>query len=336
MLELHALLEAQREAVLQHAAAGIEQQDGEHLVVDDAGQQVGNALQQLIDIQDRGELAADLGEQRQLARLPRDARVQPRVLDADGDARGKQRQQPLVLFGEGAGLIGFDVDHADDFVLGDQRNGQLGAHAGRGVDEVLFGGDVVDQHGFAALHGLPGDALADLDADALGDLRRMADLEADAQLLRLLVQQQDGEDLVVDEPLQHLGHALQQRVQVERGVDRVGHLKQIGVKTRRRLAVLWWQGMSFGSWFMIPADLFRKTGREVCNSSSLRQRYALTEGAQLRVRRPATRILACSRRCAMPLPEFKQLVDEAKSQISEIGPAESEAHAAGGRRFHPD
>ena len=143
-----------------------------------------------------------------------------------------KRQQALVLFGEGAGLVGFHVDHADDLVLGDQRNGQLGAHAGRGVDEVLLGCDVVDQHSFAALHGLSGNSLANLDADAVGHFGRMTDLEAYAQLLGFFVQQQDGENFVIDNLLQHLGHALQQSVQVERRVDRIGHLQQVGIESR--------------------------------------------------------------------------------------------------------
>ena len=149
-----------------------------------------------------------------------------------------------MLFGERARLIGFHVDHADDFVFGDERHRQLGTHAGRGVDEVLLGGNVVDQHGFAALHRLSGDALPNLDADALGDLRRMPDLEAHAQLLRLFVQQQDGEDLVVDEPLQHLGHALQQSVQVERGVDRVGDLQQVGIELWQKPGAVGWKKTS--------------------------------------------------------------------------------------------
>ena len=187
-------------------------------------------LQQLIDVEDRGQLAADLGQQRELARLPRNPRVEPRVLDSDGDARGEQRQQLLVFLGEGVGLGGFDVENADHLVLGDQRNGQFGMDAGRGVDEVLLRGHVVDQHGLAAQHGLAGDALADLDADALGDFGRMPHLEADAQLLRLFVEQQDGEDFVVDEALQHLGYALQQRVQVQRGIHRIGDFEQIPVE----------------------------------------------------------------------------------------------------------
>ena len=104
-------------------------------------------------------------------------------------------------------------------------SGQLGAHSRCGVDEVLLGRHVVDQHRLAALHRLPGNALPNLDADALRHLGRMADLETNAQLLRLLVQQQDGKNFVIDDPLQHLCHPLQQSVQIQRAVYRVGHLQ---------------------------------------------------------------------------------------------------------------
>ena len=157
-----------------------------------------------------------------------------------GDTRGEQGQQALVFLGERARLCRFDVDDADDLVLGDQRHGQLGAHTRRGVDEVLLGRHVVDQHGLAALHGLSGNALSNLDADAFGDLGRMADLEADAQLLRLLVQQQDGKDFVVDDALQHLCHALQQGVQVQRPVYRVRHFQQVTIDGGGRGRLLDW------------------------------------------------------------------------------------------------
>ena len=60
---------------------------------------------------------------------------------------------------------------------------------------------IVDQDCLAALHGLSGDALPDLDDDTLGDLGRMSDLKANAQLLRLFVEQQNGKDFVVDDAL---------------------------------------------------------------------------------------------------------------------------------------
>ncbi len=69
---------------------------------------------------------------------------------------------------------------------------------------------------------------------ALGDFGRMTDLEANAQFLGLFVKQQDGEDFVVDDALQHLGHALQQRIQVQSGIHRIGNLQQVAVDGRRR------------------------------------------------------------------------------------------------------
>src|SRR5208282_4766348 len=62
--------------------------------------------------------------------------------------------------------------------------------------------------------------------------------ESHPQLLGLFIQQQYREDFIVDEPLQHLGHALQQSVQVERGVDRVRHLQQVAVERRRNQGLL--------------------------------------------------------------------------------------------------
>ena len=79
----------------------------------------------------------------------------------------------------------------------------------------------------------------------------MPDLEADTQFLRLVVEQQDGEDFVVDEALQHLGHALQQGVQVQRGIDRIGHLEQVAVKGRRNHWFWWGSSLRRNSTLMI-------------------------------------------------------------------------------------
>jgi hypothetical protein len=57
VLQVNAFLEAQREAVAEPFAVLIDQQDTEHLVIDDAVQKFGDAFQQLIDVQDRCQLA---------------------------------------------------------------------------------------------------------------------------------------------------------------------------------------------------------------------------------------------------------------------------------------
>ena len=54
MLQLNILLKAQREAVLQLFSGRVEQQDAEHLVIDQPAEQFGDALEQFVKIQDRG------------------------------------------------------------------------------------------------------------------------------------------------------------------------------------------------------------------------------------------------------------------------------------------
>ena len=59
-------------------------------------------------------------------------------------------------------------------------------------------------------------------------LRSVADLEAHAQLVSAVVEQENGEDAVMDDGAHQLGGAVQQGLQIERGVERVGQLHQVG------------------------------------------------------------------------------------------------------------
>ena len=51
----------------------------------------------------------------------------------------------------------------------------------------------------------------------------MANLKAHAEIVGPLVQQQDGEDLVIDDRADELRRAMHERLQVEGGIKRVGH-----------------------------------------------------------------------------------------------------------------
>ena len=55
----------------------------------------------------------------------------------------------------------------------------------------------------------------------------MADLEPHAQFVGAVVEQEDGEDSVVDNRAHQLRGAIEQRLQVQRGVQRVGELHQV-------------------------------------------------------------------------------------------------------------
>ncbi len=119
-----------------------------------------------------------------------------------------------------ADLLGLKIDHADDAVLHDQRHRQLRADVGIGADVVFFLAYILQQNGFAVFGGPADDTLAHPDPQAL-DFGRMADLKAHAQVVGAFIQQQDGEDLVVDDGAHQVRGAVQQGLQIEGGVQSV-------------------------------------------------------------------------------------------------------------------
>ena len=150
-----AFAEAGAEAVLEVLGAVVPEEDAEHLEVDDALEQVGDALEQIVGVEDAGDLAGDVVEDAERLGLARDAGVEAGILDRDGHAGGDQLEQTLVFQREVADLLGLDVDDADDLVLDDERNREFGADIGVGVDVVFGCGDVFDEDGFALQSGLP-------------------------------------------------------------------------------------------------------------------------------------------------------------------------------------
>src|SRR5208283_3222813 len=138
---------ALRKPVLQFFTLLIEEKNAEHLVVDEAFEQFGDALEQFVQIENRRKFARDLVQQKQGTSLASDAGVQSRILDAHRHARSDQRQQAFVLFGEVTLFAGLEVNHADDTVFHDQRDGEFGVHIGQGVDEKIIFRSIGDQHG---------------------------------------------------------------------------------------------------------------------------------------------------------------------------------------------
>src|ERR1700689_1214515 len=131
-----------------------------------------------------------------------------------------------MLFREVAGLARLDVDDADDAILGNQRNGQLRADIGNALDVARILGNIFNQNRLPQLRCLPGDSFANLDAAALGKFRRISDLKAKTEFLRLFVEQKNGEDFVIDDLADHLGDPAHSRIQIERSREDVGDVQQ--------------------------------------------------------------------------------------------------------------
>src|SRR5262249_40889026 len=93
---------------------------------------------------------------------------------------------------------------------------------------------VVDDNGLAFQNCLARNTFAHLDAQFLYRFRGVPDGETDAQILRFLVEQQDGEDLVIDDFPDDLAHALEDRVQIEGAVQNISDLEQERLNALRR------------------------------------------------------------------------------------------------------
>ena len=153
-----ALAVAGGEAMFELLCRRVPEEDGEHLEVDDALHGEADALEKVIGIEDACDLAGDLVDDGEGLGLAGDAGVEACVLDGDGHSRGDKLEETLVLGGEEAGDLGFEVENADDLVLDDERDGEFGANGGIGADVVLgvrASGDVLDAEG-AALEGQSG------------------------------------------------------------------------------------------------------------------------------------------------------------------------------------
>ncbi len=99
------------------------------------------------------------------------------------------------------------------------------AHGRVDVDVVGILEDVVGEDGLARLRDLADDAFAHLDLEPLG-LGGVADLEAHTQIVGAVVEQQNRKDAVVDDGADQSGGPVQERLEIESGIESVGETEQ--------------------------------------------------------------------------------------------------------------
>ncbi len=109
--------------------------------------------------------------------------------------------------------------------------------------------DVFDEEGLALQCGLTGDAPAELDAHPF-DFSGVADLEAHAEVAAAFVDEEDGEDLVVDHSPDEICDPVHESVQVEGSVEGVGEVvKEVdleGFDTNFRVCGVWMKELRRG------------------------------------------------------------------------------------------
>ena len=163
--------------------------------------------------------------------LGADSLVQPGVFNCDRYLCGQRRQYALMFFREEMGACVFQVEHADDAALVKERHHQLGSG-------LLVHGQIARVLAYIRdIHVAPFTHRCAHQSAVHGDAAqwRMGGTEppcvAGDQRFTLLVQQHDGEHLVIDEAAQKLAHAFQQRAQFQNRCqfdgDLVEHLERL-------------------------------------------------------------------------------------------------------------
>jgi hypothetical protein len=143
-------------------------------------------------------------------------------------------------------LLALKIQDADEAILGDQWDSKFGADVGVGGNVAFHLGDVVDEHGLSRKGDLADYAFAEREAHALR-FRRVTDLKTHPHFVGAVVDEKDREDAVGNDGADELGGAVEQGLQIERGVEGVGDLGEIarsGDSSRAFSESMWSFGFS--------------------------------------------------------------------------------------------
>ncbi len=198
----------------------VQQQHTERPIVDDTLDELCDPGQELVEIEDRCQLAPDLGERLEglgVLTLPLE---QPGMLERDGHERREVAEQRHVHFVEGVLLEPENVERADHPRLVDQRHDECRPHARHQVLVARVPGDVLAQHRAPLGHRRPDEPFPHSQPNALRNPRRVAERIGDPKLLTGRVEEIDGKGVEPEHPAQQLVDLAEQLVEVE---DR-GHL----------------------------------------------------------------------------------------------------------------
>src|SRR5580658_716967 len=187
--------------------------------------QLTNSCQQLFQVENRRGLLGDGIDGLQLPRPLFFQRVQARVLQSDRCLGGEKSQQVDGLRVEMAHAIALTIEHADYFVPHHQRDGDLGT-GGLGTAHVtrVFA-DVGSVNGLLLERSRSRYSLAERDANLVLPFIP-ANLRADVQLLRLLVEQYNRHIPQMKIVARDRQDALQHLVQIEGGEHSLASIVQ--------------------------------------------------------------------------------------------------------------
>ena len=175
---------ADRHLELDHLGGVVHQGDAEGAVVDHALGQVGDAGEQLLEIEDRAHLAAGLGQRLHSLGVVLLRGEEAGVGQRLGDGGGEHAQDLLVVGIEGVEVVAEQVERAQHLPLVAQRHDQRRQGARRHRDVARIGAHVVHQDGVPLGHRGADHALARREPHRLRRILGIALGVGDTQLLR--------------------------------------------------------------------------------------------------------------------------------------------------------
>ncbi len=200
---------------LEHLGRLVEKKQAERAVVDDALGELDDPGEQLVEVEDGGNLAADFRQQFERVGVLALAREEARVDQRAGDVRRELGEDRRVPLGVPVVDAAQDVQGANRLVLVDERHGHRGRHPRHDLEVVRLGSDVADDQRLLRRDHPADQSLRDLELEARHV--RVADGVRDAQLCALLVEEVHGERVELDQAADQVRNPLQQFPEVEDG-----------------------------------------------------------------------------------------------------------------------
>ncbi len=202
----------------------MEQQDAERAVIHHAPGQLRDPREQLVQVHERGHVAANLGERFKGFGVEPLLFKQARVDQRQRHVRGKLAQDGRIAFRIHVARSAQHVERADGLVLVHQRHGQRRRHARHHFHVGRLERNVAHHHGFLGADHMPHNAVGDAGTIVRGI--RVSHAVGDPQLAVSIVQQVDGKRVKWNQAANQLGNLLQELVQFHHRRHLAAEIKQ--------------------------------------------------------------------------------------------------------------
>src|ERR1035438_2147105 len=215
VIEIHALVEADAEPMPKRLLRGIDQQDAESVVIDEAAHAGRYFAEQFVDIENGSEFVRNPREGTNRSVLALGPLVKLRIVNRGRDTAGDEAQHGAVVDFEAVRANGLNVDHSNEAAPGDHGHAQLAANGVGSAQVPMVARYVRDENRLTAFGCRVDNSFTEAEREVAHDFFPVAYGIADAQIFPLLVEQENGKKIVGYDPAHDCGDVGEQLIQFE-------------------------------------------------------------------------------------------------------------------------